>query len=257
MPNFVHRPLGRHTVLFAIACVAVLVVLAVTGVSVSDAAKAPKPAKAPVAPITVLGASSQSANAACPADPCQAIGRVSGFETAIGGARNPFVAPYDGRIVAWSLKLSAPTEKQSDFFTSFYGGPPKAQIVVLKPGKGKKKQAFIARTASPVENLSGLLGTTTTFALHQPLPVRRGQVVALSIPTWAPAFAIGLPKGNNWLASRKTGKCNDTNDIKDGSAHNAPGQRRTYGCTYTTARLLYSATLVRSALPAAPKKTTK
>jgi hypothetical protein len=157
-------------------------------------------------------------------------------------------------VVAWSIKLGATTQKQSDFFTSFYGGQPKARVIVLKRRKGKKKNAYTLRAESPVEPLAGFLGTTTTFTLRNPLPVRRGQVVALSVPTWAPSFAIGLPKGNNWLASRKAGKCNTEADVKGGSAHEALGQRRTYGCVYTTARLLYSATLVRAALPSKPKK---
>ena len=216
------------------------------GATSADAAK--KKPKAPVPKLVVLGASSQTAAPACPADPCQAIGRVTGFQTSIGGAKKPFVAPFDGRIVAWSIKLSAPTEKQSDFFTDFYGGPPKARLAVLKPRKGKKKKAYTLRAETPVEPLSGLLGATTTFTLGRPLSVRRGQVVALTVPTWAPAFAIGLPPGNNWLASRKAGHCNTPAEIKAGSAHETSGQRRTYGCTYNTARLLYSATMIRGPL---------
>jgi hypothetical protein len=237
----------------AIALTAVLIAALAIALATAGQAGAVKKKPAPLPPLMVLGASSQTANAACPGDPCQAIGRVAGFETSIAGQRDPFVAPYDGRIVAWSLKLGAPTQKQSEFFTDFYGGPPKARLAVLKRRKGKK-HSYTLRSQTPIENLSGLFGTTTTFALRTPLKVRRNQVVAISVPTWAPAFAIGLPKGNNWLASRKPGSCNDTEDIQRGSAHEARGQRRTYGCTYTTARLLYSATLVRSALPRKPAK---
>jgi hypothetical protein len=67
-------------------------------------------------------------------------------------------------------------------------------------------------------------------------------------------FAIGLPKGNAWRASRAASGCTDTNKIKAGTAHETPGSERTYGCSYTTARLLYSATMVKTAAPPSKKK---
>ena len=74
--------------------------------------------------MVVLGASAQTAQPACPASPCQAIGKVTGFQTQDRQRRNVFVAPFDGRVVAWSLKLSAPTDTQKKFFNDFYGGGP-------------------------------------------------------------------------------------------------------------------------------------
>lgn len=224
-------------------------VLAVLGAGVASAAKAPLPK------LLVLGASSVTAAPACPADPCQAIGRVTGFQTTIGKSASPFVAPFDGRIVAWSIKLSLPTDKQRTFFNDFYGGQPSARISILKPIR-KRKGAYKLRSQSPVEELNDLMGQTTTFILKTPLTLRRGQIAALTVPTWAPVFAIGLPKGNAWLASRARGKCTDPNDIKAGSGQEVLGTRRNYGCTYTTARLLYSATMIRGVV-APQKKLTK
>jgi hypothetical protein len=212
--------------------------------------------KTPLPKLLVLGASSQTAAPACPADPCQAIGKVTGFQNAIGKSPMPFAAPFDGRIVAWSIKLSAPTDKQKAFFDDFYGGPPKARIAILKPRK-KHKGSYKLRNQSPVEDLGQVLGQTTTFTLKAPITVRKGQIVGLSVPTWAPAFAIGLPKGNTWLASRSAGKCTDPNDIKAGSAHELLRTIRPYGCSYTTARLLYSATMVRGGVAPAPTKPSK
>jgi hypothetical protein len=202
------------------------------------------PKKAPLPKLLVLGASSQTAQPACPASPCQAIGRVTGFQTTIGKAAKPFVAPFDGRIVAWSLKTSAPTDTQKKFFNDFYGGTASARISVLKPLK-KLKLGYKLKAQSPVEDLDGILGTTTTFTLQRPLTVRAGQIVALSVPTWAPVFAIGLAKNNAWRASRKAAKCTKPDDIKAGTAHETLASERVYGCVYDTARLLYSATMVR------------
>ena len=233
----------RHRTAWTAAAACLLALACIAG-PVSAAKKRPKP---PLPKLVVLGASSQTTAPACPASPCQAIGKVTGFQTAIAGQPNPFVAPFDGRVVAWSIKLATTTETQTAFFRDFYGAPPKARVAILKPRKGKKKKAFTLRAQSPVEELTGLGGTTTTFALAHALPVRKGQIVALSVPTWAPAFSVGQPKSSTWLASRKAGRCNAADDIKAGSPQVALGQRRTYGCSYNTARLLYSATLLRGA----------
>jgi hypothetical protein len=206
------------------------------------------PVAGAVAKLTVLGSSAQTAAPSCPASPCQAVGKVTGFQTTIGNAKKPFLAPSDGRIVAWSIKTSSPDDKQTQFFNDFYGGPPSARLAILKPIK-KSPNNYKLRAESPAEELTPVLGATTTFTLKVPLTVRAGQLVGLSIPTWAPVFAVGLPKGNAWRASRAAGGCTDTDKIKAGTAHEQLGTERTYGCNYTTARLLYSATMVKTAAP--------
>lgn len=223
--------------LFALPLAAALVAATSLLASTGTAGAAPKTA--------VLGAAAP-ATPSCP-DACQAIGRTTGFQTTIGKTKNPFVAPFPGRIVAWSIKLSRPTAKQTEFFEDFFGGPPQARLSVLKPIMKKIKAGnpvYQLKAQSPVENLDGFLGTTTTFALQQPLKVKKNQVVALTVPTWAPAFAVGLGGNTAWQASRKRTKCNKAADIKAGTAQQALNKDRAYGCTYKTARLLYSATLV-------------
>ena len=227
------------------AAAAVLAAIAAAGLRAGFADAAAKP--------MVLGSSSQTAVPACPQSPCQAIGKVTGFQTSIGPMKKPFLSPVDGRIVAWSIKTSAPDDKQKQFFDQFYGGPPKARLAILKPVK-KNPTNYKLRAQSPVEDLTSVLGMTTTFTLKTPLAVRAGQVVAISVPTWAPVFAIGLPKGNAWRASRAASGCTDTDKIKAGSAHESLGTERTYGCSYTTARLLYSATMVKTGTPSKKKK---
>jgi hypothetical protein len=224
-----------------LALTALLTAIVAVGLSAGWAGAAAK--------LMVLGSSNQTADPACPQSPCQAIGKVTGFQTSIGNAKKPFLAPSDGKIVAWSIKTSSPDDKQKQFFDEFYGGAPSARIAILKPIP-KSPLNYKLRAQSPVEELAPVLGATTTFTLKTPLIVRAGQVVALSVPTWAPVFAVGLPKGNSWRASRAASSCTDTNKIKAGNAHEAPGSERTYGCSYTTARLLYSATMVKTGAPA-------
>src|SRR5918995_1029738 len=141
--------------------------------------------------VTVLGAAAP-ANPACP-ETCQAVGKTTGFQSAIGGVKSPFRVPFFGKMVAWSIKLSAPRANQIDFFKDFYGGSPQARVSVLKPIKKQiraGKQIYRLKSQSPLEELGPFLGTTTTFTLQAPLKVNTGQVLGLSIPTWAPAFAV-------------------------------------------------------------------
>jgi len=196
--------------------------------------------------IVVLGAAAPAVPA-CP-DNCQAIGKTTGFQNTIGRTKSPFRVPYAGKIVAWSIKLSRPTSKQIEFFDDFFGGTPTARVSVLKPINAQIKKGnpvYELKSQSPVEQLSAYLGTTTTFALQRPLKVKKNQIVALTVPTWAPAFAVNLGGSTAWQASRKKNKCNKADDIKAGKAQQALGSDRPYGCTYKTARLLYSATIVK------------
>ncbi len=214
--------------------------------------------------VVVLGAATP-ATPSCP-DNCQAVGKTTGFQTAITGQRNPFVVPFRGRIVAWSIKTGAPSTKpnpnndnQSDmeFFNKTFGGTPKARIAVLKPIQKQikvGKPIYKLKNQSPVEELSDFLGQTTTFTLDVPLRVKPGQIVALSVPTWAPAFAINQAANTKWQASRKKEKCTNTEDILAGTPQEAIGTLRSYGCVYKTARLLYSATVVADPNQPAPTK---
>ncbi len=226
-----------HRLGVVMAAVVFAAVLAVA-IGIGSASAAPK--------TVVLGAAAP-ATPACP-DNCQAIGRTTGFQTQIGKIKQPFVAKFGGRVVAWSIKLSAPTAKQVAFFNNFFGGAPAARIAVLKPINKQIKNGrmvYKLKSQGPIEQLTPFLGQTTTFTMEQPLVVKKGWVVALTVPTWAPAFAVNLGRKAAWRASRQKGKCGKPADIKAGKAHQGPGKDRLYGCAYRTARLLYSATVAR------------
>jgi len=90
--------------------------------------------------------------------------------------------------------------------------------------------------------LSPFLGQTVRFGAS--LKVQRGDVVGLTVPTWAPAFAEGLSAKNAWRASRLPGRCTEATDVRQGSPQQRVGRRATYGCRYSTARLLYTVTVV-------------
>jgi hypothetical protein len=208
--------------------------------------------------VSVLGAAAP-VPASCPAN-CLVEAKVTGFQTSIGRVANPFVVTQRGKIVAWSIKLGAPNAEQIEFFDGEFGAS-KAALAILRPvGKGKKLKYQLVRQ-SPVEELAPFFGSTTTFALNRPLKVKPRNVVALTMPTWTPAFAVSQPDTSRWMGSRKASKtkggCADDEgraNLDAGSPQTALSTTRAYACTYRAARLLYSATFVRNPNATPPKK---
>jgi len=174
------------------------------------------------------------APASCPRN-CEAVGKVTGYQLLSGGSRNAYRVPANGRIIAWSIKASKPNASQMAFFNDFYGGAPQARLSVLQSGGGSVLRLI---RQSPVQPLQAALGERTRFVLDSPLSVRRGQIIGLTTNTWVPAFATRLGPGDAWRASRPSNRCSN---IKRSSSHTATNTRRTYGCVYRTARLLYTA----------------
>ena len=174
----------------------------------------------------------------CPGTPCLAVSRTTGFQAKVGTLRGPFVVPRDGRIVAWSIALGNPTKQQSQYFDTQEGGAASAGIAVLK---SSPKLNYTLVAASPVQPLTAYFGQTVQFPLDQSIPVTKGELVALSVPTWAPALALGFGNDTSWRASRSRKQCTTTNSQ---TVHATTGSTVQYYCLYRTARLTYSATLI-------------
>ena len=100
---------------------------------------------------------------------------------------------------------------------------------------------------SDPQTLTPYFGTTVQFPLDKTIPVKKGWLVALTVPTWAPALAVGLGADTSWRASRGKGTCPDT---QTQTAQTQPNQLAQYYCLYRTARLTYSATLITNPTPA-------
>src|SRR5262249_34227271 len=124
----------------------------------------------------------------------------------------------------------------------FFGTPPEARLAILRriPGSNPPRYSLVSQSA--VKVLSPYLGQTVKFGSN--LKVEKNDIVGLTVPTWAPAFSQGLSSTNIWRASRLPGHCTNTPDIRQGEPRQRVGRGATYGCRYTTARLLYTATLV-------------
>jgi hypothetical protein len=197
-----------------------------------------------------LGSTSQRPSVSCP-DNCQAIGQVTGFEVQQGTVRNPFQPKRRGKVVAFSVTLGKPKKSDMNFFNKLFGSPPQAQVVVLKPGTKKR---YRVTGISPPFDLSPYFGSTPTFALPRPLTVKPGYVVGLTVPTWAPAFAVNLTNDEAWRSSRDPQHCDD---VQQKAAQVTRGQLASYGCLYRTARLMYTVTFIpapRVTNPTTPAK---
>jgi hypothetical protein len=201
-------------------------------------------ALAPAAPARVieLGATTSPAKSRCPDNPCEVVGRVTGYQGRSDTAVNPFQIPRAGSIVAFTVTLAKLQPNQTDYFTNLYGGPPEVRLSILRRGKRKKTRLDHRLMAqSPPYRVEHYLGSSPSFALDKPLRVRHGYIVALTITTWAPAFARDLSKSNWWRSSRRKHDCDN---VTQRAGQEAIGKVSTYGCTYHTARLLYTATYV-------------
>jgi hypothetical protein len=200
------------------------------------------PAAAP-AKIIEVGEVATKPVPSCPTSPCEVISRTTAYQTRIGATRNMFVVPADGRIVAWTITLGKPGKRQQKFFEESLGGPAQAGITILKPGDRYFGRVLAQGT---LQTLTPYFGQTVQFPLVTSLPVNKGSIVALSVPTWAPALGLGLGRDHVWRASRDVDACDDT---QTQSAQIDVQDLTRYKCFYRTARLAYSATLITTPVP--------
>ena len=100
--------------------------------------------------------------------------------------------------------------------------------------------------------MENYLGSSPTFVLKEPLRVKKGNIVALTVPTWVPALAADLTGSNWWRSSRLKGKCGSDDALAPPSTQETLREIIRYGCTYKRARLLYTATYVPDPRPTTP-----
>jgi hypothetical protein len=266
----------------------ILALLLVTGLLLTSLAAAPAADAAPFKRI-VLGQANNQLEPNCGTNfsrDCIVEGKVTGYQVFRKGSprKRGFVVPWSGKIVSWSISLSRPTKRvvsqggtdhpaQFPFFNDLFGSPASARIAVLrrvdKNRKGPPRWRMVRQ--SPVEILNPYFGRTVRFALSKPLNVIRDQMVALTIPTWAPAVwkpqscsfnpisgvqnpdaCAQAEKDYTWRGSRADGKCKlgiaNNGQPNEALQKTSPQQKidseRAYGCYYGSNVLLYTATVI-------------
>jgi len=195
-----------------------------------------------------MGQSTDNVKSTCPGDPCQVLNQVTGYQGR-GQTRNPYVVPRSGKIVAFTVTLADLAPNQVQFFNGQFGSPASVRLSILRRGKRRKTRLDHRLMAqSEIYRVERYFGSSPTFALDKPLTVHKNYIVALTVPTWAPAFAAyQLPRSNWWRSSRQKGQCKSDPPAK--APQNRVGKVVRYGCTYYTARLQYTATYVPDPRP--------
>lgn len=179
--------------------------------------------------------------------------RTTALQSKSDGVSKPTVIKHDGWIVAFTVGLSRlssnakTVHKLLHGLDTTYGGTPRVQLTVLRPGR---KGTYTVRAQSGQYHLIPFLGRVLTEPLSLPpkfsaftaLPVKRGDVIALTVPTWAPVLTYNLTASKfAYLQSRRH---NCAHAAGGQTAQMKVGSRKRYGCSYTGTRVQYSATEV-------------
>jgi hypothetical protein len=183
--------------------------------------------------------------------------RVTAIPTIRDGVAYPTKVKTAGSLVAFTLGLAKITKTATQTphqliagLDASFGGTTQAGITVLKPGPGKNSSRFYSVVAqSAMFHLQPYLGYNVQFPLATPIAVVPGEVVALTVPTWAPVISYNLPlKSFAYRQSRKT-NCPNTGHYDN--AQLTIGQGTDYKCDYPGSRLEY--TVSEIATPPPPK----
>lgn len=164
---------------------------------------------------------------------------------------NPTRVNQQGWVVAFSVGLSrlSSNAKQAAAIIHgldrSYGGNPELALTVLRPGP---HNTFTAVAQSGTYQLTPFLGRVLQEPLSLPpsfttftaLPVQRGDVIGLTVPTWAPVLTYQLPSAK--FAYRQSRRANCKNPAASQTAQTKLSSTYQYLCNYPGTRVEYTAT---------------
>lgn len=179
--------------------------------------------------------------------------RTTAIQTQSDGVANPMVVKHNGWIVAFTVGISQLSSKAKTVHNllhgldTTYGGTPQLALTVLKPGAN---DSYAVTAQSGNYHLIPFLGQVLTEPLSLPntfkaftaLPVHKGDVIGLTIPTWAPVLTYNLTA--NAFTYRQSRATNCTSAASSQTAQLKVGSTKQYKCSYTGTRVEYSATEV-------------
>jgi hypothetical protein len=223
--------------------------LAALGLPVGASAQTVELGQSTAAPVTV---------ATCPAgtnpSDCKIVQtRSTALQTIRDGIDYPTIAKSSGEIVAFTVGLSrlstSLTTAHSEIHTldTDYGGTTQVAVAILKPIGAHKLFEWQLAAVGPVVHVQPYLGTITQFPLSTPLPILKGDAVALSVPTWAPILTIGLTSAD--YAYRQSYRSGCANPPTAEDAMFTLSVTDVFGCDYTGASPQYSATEITTPVP--------
>lgn len=226
--------------------------------SASLAAALLAPAAASAGVVTIGQTNAPLSAPVCPkgssASNCRIVlERTTAIQSTSAGVRNATLVKQNGWIVAFSVGISRLSPNAKTVHTllhgldQVYGGTPQLRLTVLRP---RHNNTYTVRAQTGNYHLIPFLGRVLTQAMSQPpkfkaftaLPVRKGDLIALTVPTWAPVLNYNL--SSTKFAYRQSRTQNCTKAAGAQTAQLRVGSTRRYGCSYTGTRVEYSATEV-------------
>lgn len=190
----------------------------------------------------------------CPAGVSKAnctiiLTETTSIATLSDGIKYPTTVTQPGYIVAYTVGLAQLAKTDITGLNARYGGTSQVALTILHPGK---QRFYTVTGVSPQQHVTPWFGHVVQFPLTTPLKVNAGDVVGLTVPTWAPVLAIGLPsKQFQYRASRPTGCTN----FSFQTAQLTIADTAQYRCFYVGTRVEYTVTEVT--IPPVPKDAVK
>ncbi|HTW13202.1 MAG TPA: hypothetical protein VME01_10690 [Solirubrobacteraceae bacterium] len=191
--------------------------------------------------------------------------KTTAYETVSDGTANPDEITTPGVIDSFTLGISglviqgASLSSELTTLDDNWGGPPSAQLTVLRPIASDSGVRYAVAAQSPIEELQPYLGGVVEFPLLAPIPVVRGEILAITVPTWAPILNFGLSTTNfsysqshakvltaaTTPGGAKTSSCEKQATSTTGAsvslAQTSVGDSADYGCSFKGTRVEYSA----------------
>src|SRR6202163_4827189 len=119
----------------------------------------PAVAPATLTEVGVIPATTPVTVPSCPASPCLAVSRTTGFQVKVAVAHNPTIVTRSGTIVAWTIMLGKPNATQIKFFNANEGGVAEAGIAILR-AQPKPNLTYKLISQSPPVKLQPYFGKT-------------------------------------------------------------------------------------------------
>jgi hypothetical protein len=179
--------------------------------------------------------------------------RTTAIQTVSDGTKYSITAKKSGWIVSFTVglsNLSSSANTERNFLHTLnaaYGGTPQLALTVLKPSR---HNTYTVAAQSQIFHVTPFLGQVLQEPLALPpsftqftaLPIKAGDVIALTVPTWAPVLAYNLSTSK--FAYRQSRRANCNHAAAGQTAQTTVGETQQYKCNYTGTRVEYTATEV-------------
>ena len=221
---------------------------AAASAQIVELGKTPTPVSAPVCPPGVA-----------PSQCYIILTRTTAIQTISDGIKYPITAKQDGWIVSFTVglsKLSPSASTERNFLHTLnaaYGGEPELALTILKPSP---HNYYTVAAQSQIFHVTPFLGQVLqqpmalppTFTQFTALPIKAGEVIALTVPTWAPVLSYNL--STTKFAYRQSRTANCKNAAGSQTAQLTVGAKpQQYKCNYLGTRVEYTATEIVNTPP--------